>query len=68
MGTKDDQNIVIRYRGFLLLKQPNQTWLVHPERSPMSLLPFRTHSCSLAEVKQILAKKLAQQISISRAA
>ena len=47
MGPQDDKNVVIRYQGFLILKQPNHTWLVRPERSPMRLLPFRTASCSL---------------------
>ena len=68
MRFQQNQNVVIRYRGFLLLQQPNQTWLVRPERSPMVLLPFRTTSCSLAEVKAILVKKLAQEIDVSQAA
>ncbi len=68
MRFQHDQNVVIRYRGFLLLQQPNQTWLVRPERSPMSLLPFRTTKCSLAEVKKILVKKLADQTPTSQAA
>ena len=68
MRSQHDQNIVVRYRGFLLLKQPNQTWLVRPERSPMLLLPFRTHNCSLAEVKEILTKKLAHEVNMSEAA
>ncbi len=63
MGFHQDHNLVVRYRGFLLLKQHNQTWLVRPERSPMILLPFRTHKCSLATVKEILETKLSQDIS-----
>ncbi len=61
-------DLVIRYRGFLLLKQPNQSWLVRPERSPMSLLPFRTRIRSLAQVKDLLDKKLAQENEIEQAA
>ncbi len=68
MKYQQDQNVVIRYRGFLLLKQPNQTWLVRPERSPMLLLPFRTSNCSIAEVKQILSRKLAHEVDINQAA
>ena len=68
MGFTHDHNVVVRYRGFLLLQQPNRTWLVRPERSPMLLLPFRTPSCSLAEVKKILEKKLSQEIDIPQAA
>ncbi|WP_320666659.1 hypothetical protein [Prochlorococcus sp. MIT 1307] len=68
MGFQPSKNVVFRYRGFLLLKQPNKTWLVRPERSPMLLLPFRTHNCSLAEVKEILEKKLSQTIDIPQAA
>jgi len=68
MGFAYDHNVVIRYRGFLLLQQPNQTWLVRPERSPMLLLPFRTSSCSLSEVKKILENKLSQEMDIRKAA
>ncbi len=68
MRSLNDQNVVIRYRGFLLLQQPNKTWLVRPERSPMLLLPFRTTTCSLSEVKKILAKKLSQKVDMSQAA
>ena len=68
MRFQHDQNVVVRYRGFLLLPQPNHTWLVRPERSPMLLLPFRTTSCSLAEVKKILEKKLSKEIDMNQAA
>ena len=68
MGFQYDQNFVVRYRGFLLLQQPNRTWLVRPERSPMLLLPFRTPSCSIAEVKKILIRKLSQEMGINQAA
>ena len=48
----------IRYRGFLLLKQPNESWLVRPERSPMTILPFRTSIGSISEVKNLVDEKL----------
>ncbi len=54
---------VVRYRGYLLLPQTNQSWLVRPERSPMQLLPFRTPNCSLADVKELLDWKLSQERS-----
>ena len=52
---------VVRYRGYLLLPQTNQSWLVLPERSPMQLLPFRTPTCSLADVKALLDWRLSQE-------
>ena len=52
--------ICLRYKGFILLQEENKTWLVRPERSPMKLLPFRTHRCSLSEVKAILNRRLLQ--------
>ena len=52
---------VVRYRGYLLLPQINQSWLVRPERSPMRLLPFRTPTCSLADVKALLDWRLSQE-------
>ena len=58
----------VRYRGFLLLGQPNKSWLIRPERSPMQLLPFRTSACSLTEAKRILDMKLSQQRVIRQAA
>ena len=54
---------VVRYRGYLLLPQTNQSWLVRPERSPMQLLPFRTPTCSLADVKALLDLRLSQERS-----
>ena len=69
MGSQLGHNFAIRYRGFLLLEQPNQSWLVRPERSPMLLLPFRTPICSLEKVKQILDRRLAKnEESIDQAA
>ena len=52
---------VVRYRGYLLLPQTNQSWLVRPERSPMKLLPFRTRTCSLSDVKALLDWRLSQE-------
>ena len=63
MGFPMTQQAVVRYRGFLLLPQTNQSWLVRPERSPMRLLPFRTPSCGLADVKALLDLKLSMQLS-----
>ena len=68
MEFRFDHSTVARYQGFLLLQQPNQTWLIRPERSPMLLLPFRTHSCSLSEAKKILAQKLSEETHINQAA
>ena len=59
MGAKIVFRTAIRYKGFVLLEQPNKSWLVRPERSPMLLLPFRTPICTLSEVKAILDQKLA---------
>lgn len=61
MGFLMRQQNVVRYRGFLLLPQTNQSWLVRPERSPMRLLPFRTPCCSLADVKALLDGRLSEQ-------
>ena len=59
---------VVRYRGFLLIPQANDSWLVRPERSPMSLLPFRTKAFTLAEVKDTLDFRLSEKMSLSQAA
>ena len=61
MGYQAEQKSTIRYRGFLLLEQHDNTWLVRPERSPMLLLPFRTRICSIREVRKILDSKLAKE-------
>ena len=37
MGFPMSHEAVVRYRGYLLLPQTNQSWLVRPERSPMQL-------------------------------
>jgi len=62
------KNIAIHYKGFLFLKQPNKSWLVRPKKSPMILLPFRTHICSITEAKKILDLKLRKQTYIEKAA
>ena len=61
MGFLMGEQAVVRYRGFILLPQKNQTWLVRPERSPMRLLPFRTPTCSVADVKALLDWRLSQE-------
>ena len=61
MGYPTSHQAVVRYRGFLLLPETNQSWLVRPERSPMQLLPFRTPACSLAEVKGLVDWRLSQE-------
>ena len=63
MGFPMNHEAVVRYRGYLLLPQTNQSWLVRPERSPMQLLPFRTPTCSLADVKALLDWRLLQDQS-----
>ena len=64
MGMTQDPQFAIRYRGFVLLQQRNNSWLVRPERSPMRLLPFRTPTCSLADVKALLDWRLEQETSL----
>ncbi len=68
MQSNNFHKAAFRYRGFLLLEQHNQSWLVRPERSPMYLLPFRTHICSLTEVKNLLDNKLDNNPMIPNAA
>ncbi|WP_115024580.1 hypothetical protein [Synechococcus sp. UW69] len=63
MGFMNGHETAVRYRGFLLMPQTNQSWLVRPERSPMLLLPFRTPTCSLADVKALLDWRLSQEAS-----
>ncbi|NOL48319.1 hypothetical protein SynMITS9220_02971 [Synechococcus sp. MIT S9220] len=64
MGLTRDPQYAVRYRGFVLLQQRNNSWLVRPERSPMRLLPFRTPTCSLADVKALLDWRLEQDKSL----
>ncbi|MEB3239231.1 MAG: hypothetical protein VKM68_03345 [Cyanobacteriota bacterium] len=49
---------MVRYRGFVLLRQGDMGWLVRPERSPMRVLPFRAPACSLADVKALVDWRL----------
>ncbi len=51
-----------RYKGFLLLKEGNESWLVRPERSPMEFLPFRANSCSLTQVKELIDNRLEENL------
>jgi hypothetical protein len=54
------QRWVVRYRGFVLIPQTDLTWLVRPERSPMTLLPFRTPASSVDDVKALIDWRLNQ--------
>lgn len=54
------QRSVVRYRGFVLIPQPNLTWVVRPERSPMRVLPFRAPASSIDDVKALIDWRLAQ--------
>lgn len=51
---------MVRYRGFVLIPQNDLTWLVRPERSPMTLLPFRTPASSVDDVKALIDWRLNQ--------
>ncbi|MEC7248840.1 MAG: hypothetical protein VXV94_06650 [Cyanobacteriota bacterium] len=68
MGINPDPQYAVRYRGFVLLQQNNHSWLVRPERSPMTLLPFRTPTCSLADVKALVDWRLEQEQTLLSAA
>tara|TARA_B100000131_G_C17947841_1_gene545160 strand:+ start:158 stop:364 length:207 start_codon:yes stop_codon:yes gene_type:complete len=54
------QNTVIRYKGFLLIQQNNQEWVVRPEKSPIIIFPFKTNPCSVSEVKKMIDIKLSE--------
>ena len=54
------QRWVVRYRGFVLIPQNDLSWLVRPERSPMTLLPFRTPASSVVDVKALIDWRLNQ--------
>jgi hypothetical protein len=54
---------VVRYRGFVLIPQPDLGWLVRPERSPMAILPFRVPPNSLSDVKALVDWRLSQDQS-----
>ena len=58
----------IRYRGFLLLPELNKTWLVRPERSPMTVLPFRITERTAEEVKEMVDILLLSKIPFKEAA
>ncbi|MCT0198435.1 hypothetical protein KQ313_01870 [Synechococcus sp. CS-1325] len=59
-GLQQARPWMVRYRGFVLLPQPDLTWLVRPERSPMGVLPFRTPASSLDDVKALVDWRLNQ--------
>ena len=50
----------VRYRGFVLIPQQDLTWVVRPERSPLTMLPFRAPASSVADVKALIDWKLNQ--------
>ena len=58
MGFLGKPQFAVRYRGFILMQQPDQSWLVRPERSPIQLMPFRTAICSLEDSKALVDWKL----------
>lgn len=64
----DVQTLTIRYRGFVLLEQTDHSWMVRPERSPITVMPFRTPTCSLEDVKALVNWKLSQEQSLIKAA
>ena len=68
MVQKINQTPVIHYRGFLLIRQPNLSWLIRPEKSPLLLLPFRTKTCSISSAKRILDKRLLEETQSIKAA
>ena len=49
---------VVRYRGFVLIPQADLGWLIRPERSPMTILPFRVPPNSLSDVKALVDWRL----------
>jgi len=51
---------MVRYRGFVLIPQADLTWLIRPERSPMTILPFRAPASSLTDVKALVDWRLAR--------
>ena len=52
---------VVRYRGFVLIPQPDLGWLIRPERSPMAILPFRVPPNSLSDVKALVDWRLSKE-------
>lgn len=52
---------VVRYRGFVLIPQADLTWLIRPERSPMTILPFRAPASSVPDVKSLIDWRLSQR-------
>lgn len=60
-GWQEPMRTVARYRGFVLIPQENLTWLIRPERSPMTILPFRAPASSLMDVKSLIDWRLDQR-------
>ncbi|MBM5800623.1 MAG: hypothetical protein FJ077_07240 [Cyanobacteria bacterium K_DeepCast_35m_m2_023] len=50
--------IPVRYRGFVLIPQEDLTWVVRPECSPLTMLPFRPPASSLQDVKALVDWRL----------
>ncbi|APD47702.1 hypothetical protein KQ302_03525 [Synechococcus sp. CS-602] len=59
-ASRQGRRWMVRYRGFVLMPQPDLSWLVRPERSPMGVLPFRTPPNSLDDVKALVDWRLNQ--------
>jgi hypothetical protein len=64
----DIKTLTIRYQGFVLLEQIDDSWIVRPERSPITVMPFRTPTCSLEDVKALVDWKLSQEQSLIQTA
>ena len=54
-------NVVVRYRGFVLIPMVPTGWLVRPERSPMVVFPFRFPAASLDQLKAEIDGRLLDQ-------
>jgi len=52
------ESSIVRYRGFVLIPQADLGWLIRPERSPMTILPFRVPPNSLSDVKALVDWRL----------
>jgi hypothetical protein len=60
-ATEANLGRAVRYRGFVLIPQTNLTWLIRPERSPMTVLPFRAPASSLRDVQALVDWRLSQE-------
>ncbi|MFZ0409029.1 MAG: hypothetical protein WAM11_13090 [Cyanobium sp.] len=55
---QEQERNIVRYRGFVLIPQSDLGWLIRPERSPMTILPFRVPPNSLSDVKALVDRRL----------